>query len=192
MGKRRYTAPPQAATVGLPRTSARNHPARGHRQDGSPEKSSGGPLERRSTPPLSSLWRGLPPRKTRHVLMMRGSLRTRMAAGQWPRPPLPKVSLSMYKGLPTTASAKAPPKTFLFGERGLGRHNPMKETSAEGVTLLTRRWHCPPAPNGPRPPKIKTAFGRQLWYPFPPNEREGEPRQLFREASFLHRRGSTG
>ena len=62
--------------------------------------------------------------------MTRASLRALMKTEQRHRTPLPKVSLFVYKVQSATAPTKAPPKTFLFGERGLGRRNPTKEASS--------------------------------------------------------------
>ena len=63
--------------------------------------------------------------------MTRASLRALTKTEHRYRTPLPKVSLFLYKAQPTTAPTKALPKTFLFGERGPGRRNPMKETSSK-------------------------------------------------------------
>ena len=52
-------------------------------------------------------------------------------------------TLLVYKARPTTAPTKAPPETYLFGERRPGWHYPTKEASSGTHTVLPRRWRCP-------------------------------------------------
>ena len=60
------------------------------------------------------------------------------------RTPLPKVSLFMYKALPAAAHAKAPSKTFLFGERVPGRNKPTMETSSKTSPYCQKGSLVPP------------------------------------------------
>ena len=75
-------------------------------------------------------------------------------------------TLLVYKARPTAAPAKAPPRTYLFGERRPSRRYPTKGTSPDAPTTLPRWWHCPPWTK-----TMKVSLPAK-------NEQEGEPRQL--------------
>ena len=56
-----------------------------------------------------------------------------------------------------------------------GRHYPMEGTSSSVPIMLPGWWPCIPEDQDRRP-----GFGHQLWCPFPPDEREGEPGRYIR------------
>ena len=90
---------------------------------------------------------------------------------------MPKVSIFVYKVEPATAPDKAPPKTFLFGERGPGRRNPTKEMPSVTSRYCDGRSLGPSG--GPRPRWTRTMIGRQTYrqcgFPSRLVSREGEP-----------------
>ena len=87
---------------------------------------------------LLSLESSFFPKETHHVSVTCAFLRLLTKTEQGYRTPLLKVSSSVYKAQPAAAPAKAPPKTFLFGERGPGQHYPTKRTSPGAPTALPR------------------------------------------------------
>ena len=91
--------------------------------------------------------------------MTTASLRAPTRTAQYHRAPLPKVSSFVYEVQPTTASPKAPPKAFPFGERRPGRRNPTKTTPS--LTSSGQGEHSPTTACGPRPCTKATKFGRQ-------------------------------
>ena len=72
------------------------------------------------------------------MLTTRVALRSLTKTEPCRRAPLAKIAILVYKAEPTTAPAKAPPKTSLFGERGLSRCYPTKGTSPDAPTTLPR------------------------------------------------------
>ena len=109
--------------------------------------------------------------------MTTAPLRVLTRTVQYRRTSSPKVSSFVYKAQPTTAPPKAPLKTFLFGERRPGRHNPMKEMPSMTSRHCDGRNFVPSG--GPRPRRKKTKFGRQTYrqcgFPSRLMSREGEP-----------------